>query len=330
MVNIDNFGSITLKTPNFATSKKFIKILILCLFFIFNIERAKAENGLENQPTSSEISDEQAHYLVLHGTPDNVKKLIQSGYNVNSIHSCNTLLNTAIKSAAKGSQMAKKPFYSLEKIKILIDSGADINIVPCPRKSMSALNWAVSLPSQLGDAEKLVNIVIDNKIKVGKELCNFPDIVSKPCKDITPHERERIKDSLHSQFLIMNKKLVPYFMNIIEYLVDKGAQIDGNKDNGMGMSPIHLATMNPEEITLEPLKYLITKGANVNAQDYSGNTPLFLAYGYANSESVTLLINSGADVYIKNKDGALFNEVKTERMHTFINEKGNQITKNDL
>ncbi len=56
----------------------------------------------KNHNAMAAISDEQAHEIVVRGTPDNVKKLLQSGYNVNKVYLCNTLLNTAIKSAVYG------------------------------------------------------------------------------------------------------------------------------------------------------------------------------------------------------------------------------------
>lgn len=303
-----------------------LKIFFLCLLVIFNSGEIRAESGLEKQPASQEMSDEQAHYLVLHGTPEDVKKLLQSGYDVNRIHSYNTLLNTAIKSAAKGSQMSKHPSYALEKIKILVDAGADVNFVPCSQKTMSALSWAISLPTQVGYTEQMVNKIIDERIKNRTGECNIPDVVLKPCKDITPAEREEIRKALHSSFTIMNKIWVPYFMDIVKYLVSKGANVNGSKENGMGMTPLHLAAVNPEEITLEPLKYLIKSGAKLNIQDSFGNTPLFLAFGSGNNEAVKLLIENGADISIRNNDGALFNEVAAEKMHSFIGENGEIIS----
>ena len=45
-------------------------------FLIFVIVMLSAAS-LQAQNTSSQISDEQAHEIVLNGTPDDVKKLIQ-------------------------------------------------------------------------------------------------------------------------------------------------------------------------------------------------------------------------------------------------------------
>lgn len=268
------------------------------------------------------ISDEQAHLIILNGTPEDVKRLIQSGYDVNKVYKCNTLLNTAIKSAARGAQMSRHPSYALEKIKILVENGTDVNLVPCPGKSMAALNWAISLPIQTQHMEQMVNKEIDKMIERGYGECNIPAVISKPCNDITERDKEQIKENIHNAFVIKNKQLVPYFMDIIQYLASHGSIINGSEENGMKMAPIHLAALNPDEVTLEPLKYLIEKKANVNILDINGNTPLFFAYGIGNIKATELLINSGADTNIRNMEGAVYNEVTAQKMTNIFSENG--------
>ncbi len=133
-------------------------------FLIFVIMLLNAVS-LQAQNTPSQISDEQAHEIVLTGTPDDVKKLIQSGYDVNKVYQCNTLLNVAVKSAVYSRNANKHPTYALEKIKLLTKAGANINKVSCIGISMPALHWAVALPSLIPDMERDVNIAIDEKIK---------------------------------------------------------------------------------------------------------------------------------------------------------------------
>jgi ankyrin repeat protein len=58
-------------------------------------------------------------------------------------------------------------------------------------------------------------------------------------------------------------------MDIVEYLVGKGADINA-KDNG-GETPLHFAVSYDN---LEIIKYLIKKRANVNIKDNGGKTPL--------------------------------------------------------
>ena len=54
----------------------------------------------------------------------------------------------------------------------------------------------------------------------------------------------------------------------------------------------------------QAVRKLIDNGADVNARDPEGNTPLMLASFYANSECVELLTYNGAEVNAANKAGA--------------------------
>jgi len=71
--------------------------------------------------------------------------------------------------------------------------------------------------------------------------------------------------------------------------------VNARKDDGE--TPLMFAALfsTPEKVT-----QLIEAGAEVNAKDNKGNTPLL----YANTpEMLTLLIEAGANVNIKNDDG---------------------------
>lgn len=56
-----------------------------------------------------------------------------------------------------------------------------------------------------------------------------------------------------------------------------------------GKPALHRAALTPKGETLELIKYLITQGADVNAKDREGNTPLFIAYAVKNDEVVNLI-----------------------------------------
>ena len=67
-------------------------------------------------------------------------------------------------------------------------------------------------------------------------------------------------------------------------------------------TPLHQA-VNAGDI--ERVKSLLSDGADVNAKDDKGNTPLHLLarYGYKKQDIAELLIAKGADVNARNKDG---------------------------
>lgn len=299
--------------------KLFLSVITLATLFLAALHSVSAENIINGK--GKQLSDERAQEIAFNGAPDDVRKLLQSGYNVNRVSQCNTLLSMAVISSARGKNARKYPSYALEKIKILIEAGADVNLIPCKGESMAALHWAVSLPSQLQYMEIDVNKAIDEKIKNKIGDCNFPGVTMKPCGDVTTEEREDIRASIKGAMNLAYKTFVPYFMEIIEYLVANGSDINLKAGN-LNTTPMHRAASNPQEITIEPLKYLIEKGADINAKDIDGNTPLFVAYGTGNAEAVRVLINAGADINIKNKEGGAFNEVKAKKIRGFVDKEG--------
>jgi len=84
--------------------------------------------------------------------------------------------------------------------------------------------------------------------------------------------------------------------SIAKYLVVKGADVEARADNG---SPLHWA-VNAHNLDILP--YLVEEaGADINAQDEHGNTPLFRAIIMGNSDVVKYLKEKGADLNAKEK-----------------------------
>ena len=295
-------------------------------FLIFVIVMLSAAS-LQAQNTSSQISDEQAHEIVLNGTPDDVKKLIQSGYDVNKVYLCNTLLNTAIKSLVQSQIGIEKPEDVLKKIKILVNSGADVNKNGCPGEAFSSLSWVVSLPLQMQKMEQDVYKTINKKINEGTGYCDWEGLISKPCKDITLEERKKINIFFQEAYKDSYAMIMPYAMQIMKYLIDQGADV--NAKDIHGQTPLHHASIIPQNITVEPVTYLIESGADINARDSFGQTPLFFAHGAKNNGVVEVLIKAGADKKIRNHVGALYFQVN-EAVNTSVtlHEDGNIIQEN--
>ncbi|KAE9008901.1 hypothetical protein PR001_g16575 [Phytophthora rubi] len=65
-------------------------------------------------------------------------------------------------------------------------------------------------------------------------------------------------------------------------------------------SPLHFACRYGHSSLVE---LFVARGANVDLQDWQGNTPLHLAAGWGNLQCVTLVLESGADVRQKNIHG---------------------------
>ena len=86
---------------------------------------------------------------------------------------------------------------------------------------------------------------------------------------------------------------------IAEWLIKAGA--DANARDNRGWTPLHEAVGSPKIVEM-----LIKYGANVNAQNNHFTTPLhIIAISYIDDneyDSAKLLIDNGADVNLKNAD----------------------------
>lgn len=86
-----------------------------------------------------------------------------------------------------------------------------------------------------------------------------------------------------------------HYTAIVNLLIEKGADI--NATNNFGSTPLHWAS---KEGHSEVVNLLINKRANIHIVDSSGNTPLHLASLVGHAEVVNLLIEKGADIDAKN------------------------------
>ena len=78
-------------------------------------------------------------------------------------------------------------------------------------------------------------------------------------------------------------------VEIAQALITAGADV--NAQNNSGYTPLHRATNGNTEIA----QALITAGADVNAKDEFGYTPLHWTAIYGYTETVRALITAGAD-----------------------------------
>lgn len=85
-------------------------------------------------------------------------------------------------------------------------------------------------------------------------------------------------------------------LDVIKYLLDKGANV--NAPDIYQETPLHLASKRG---MVEVVEKMVEKGANINAQDERGRTPLH--YGVQSVEVLNLLLSHGANPNIQDRFG---------------------------
>ena len=278
--------------------------MALCLSGGIYISNTWAQQELTLSAKSSPQDNLRSKRILLSGTPKDVTQLLSKGIDVNGDYGCSSLLNLAIQSLIGNENPNGTPEDTIEKIKILIKAGADVNKETC---KMTPLAMTVTLPEQGRRIEKKFMKALNANINSSTGTCTVGGI-DKPCKDTTHEEKAQMREELHKAFTGELKKNEPYILEIITLLLDHGADIN---QASHGVSPLLFAASTPEEGGVTILKFLLEKGANPNVQDFQGSTPLFVANFADNKEAIKLLIDSGADTTIRNNSGKLYYEFKT-------------------
>ena len=190
----------------------------------------------------------------------------------------------------------------LEKVKLLANQG--INVGVFARNTIKVLHWIVFGGDNVNALQYTSNpkMNIIGRDSKGRTPLHFAahnnnvDLV----KFLLEHEANTdVSDNDGHTPLHMAVKNHRY--DNIELLLKHGANINSSgKPGGMKWTPLHSAITCDAEM----MKFLLRKGANSNAKDWVSRTPLHWAVDSGYSEKVEILLKSGANIKVKDKDGA--------------------------
>ena len=105
-------------------------------------------------------------------------------------------------------------------------------------------------------------------------------------------------------------------------LLDAGADVNAVARNRMGVRAIHAAVADKSEtVAAELVELLVARGADVNARQHGGFTPLHGAAQNGRAPVVDLLLAHGADPGITTEDGRTAADLAAAQGHTGIAER---------
>jgi len=122
------------------------------------------------------------------------------------------------------------------------------------------------------------------------------------CNELKPEKAQQESNPLDKQQLERNSGLLENARSgdeqLVKTLLTKGANI--NATDAEGWTPLHEASVSGHT---EIAKLLIEKGAKINARDVDGMTPLLIASVNGQIEIVKLLIQKGAEIDAADNNG---------------------------
>lgn len=227
-----------------------------------------------------------------------MKRLLQKGANVNTKDSYDY---TPIMYAAKGT--ASK---ALEAVKYLVNKGAQLN----------AKNYYTTNPlhhAVLANNGEIVKYLIEKgaegelsellmlAVRYGKELTKSVKVLVNKGANVNkvsgPYEYPYVNDTV----LIIAAQ--NNYMEIVKILLENGANFEvkcHSRSWCLGKNTlIYAATIG----NLDIVQVLVTKGADINVQDKTGNSALMMAARNGHETVTQFLLDNGANVNLINDDG---------------------------
>ncbi|CAH0549306.1 unnamed protein product [Brassicogethes aeneus] len=185
---------------------------------------------------------------------------------------------------------------NVEIANVLVSNGADINAQDI--KGKSPLMFAVN-KNHTETAEFLINHGADVNLRGSKDnrtalhvagLTGNVEMANVLVSNGADINAQDINGYSPLIFAVDNNHT-----KITEYLINHGADVNlrGSKDN---RTALHVAGLTGN---VEMANVLVSNGADINAQDINGYSPLMFAVYKNHTETVEFLINQGADVNLR-------------------------------
>ncbi len=208
--------------------------------------------------------------------PDPVRTVLEEAANAGAFDTVKILLAAPVqwpKDAVSGAYISAIEYGNDEVAQILIERGADRRAKGMRKKTALAAAATSGLPDL-----------------VARELTRSAGVNEGDINGFTP-----LHWAAGTDYLKTVDSTCADRAKVIKLLLDAGAKVNA-RATYLRWTPLHSNWMGLPEVT----STLIANGADVNAQDEDGNTPLMLS---KSAESVRLLLAAGANPYLRNGEG---------------------------
>ena len=146
---------------------------------------------------------------------------------------------------------------------------------------------------------------------------------TKRVEDIIRHDHSLVNAFAVDGFYPLGLAVFFRHPDTVKILLDAGADVNAQARNPMKVRPIHAAAAAAQ---IEVTRWLLERGADVNARQQAGFAPLHEAAGSGKIEFARLFLDHGADLNARTDDDktalTLAIEARQEAMVKFLRERG--------